>query len=40
MLMQELQIQQQMFMQAMQALSAVIRQMQDLVMTPVRNIRS
>ena len=40
MLMQELQVQQQTYMQVMQALSAVIRQVQDLVMTPIRNIRS
>ncbi|MBI5507491.1 MAG: hypothetical protein HY903_01940 [Deltaproteobacteria bacterium] len=40
MLMQDLQVAQQMYMQVMQALSAIIRQVQDLVMTPIRNIRS
>jgi hypothetical protein len=38
--MQDLQVAQQMYMQVMQALSAVIRQLQDLVMTPIRNIRA
>ncbi|MBI3179773.1 MAG: hypothetical protein HYZ27_08935 [Deltaproteobacteria bacterium] len=37
--MQELQVEMQMFMQMMQALSAVLRQIQDLILTPVRNIR-
>ncbi len=37
--MQELQVEMQMYMQMMQALSAVLRQIQDLILTPVRNIR-
>ena len=37
--MQELQAEMQMYMQVMQALAGVLRQVQDLVMTPVRNIR-
>lgn len=37
--MQELQVYQQQYMQIMQALSAVIRQIQDMIQTPIRNIR-
>ena len=38
-LMQEMQAQQQMYVQVMQALSAILRQIQDLISTPIRNIR-
>jgi hypothetical protein len=37
--MQELQAEMQIYMQVMQALAGVLRQIQDLVMTPVHNIR-